>query len=144
MLQLQNFFFTINPFHLKIFGALTAFALMKRYFNGPKNNIHRTLNNQIAIITGASAGLGKENARDLLKSGATVIFACRNKEKTLSVIKSITDEKTIGNAHYMNLDLTSFSSVEKVCWLLIPCLGPWPASPSVTKVWSQVVCCHFP
>ena len=51
-------------------------------------------------------------ARDLLKSGAIVIFACRNESKTLNVIKSITDKNTIKNAFFINLDLTSYSSVE--------------------------------
>ena len=44
------------------------------------------MKNQIAIIIGASAGLGKETAKDLLNSGATVIFPFRNKSKTKSVI----------------------------------------------------------
>ena len=51
--------------------------------------------------------------KNLLKNGATVIFTCRKKEKTLSVMKAISDKKnTIRNAHYIPLELSSFKSVE--------------------------------
>lgn len=98
--------------HYKLLGLLASITLMRQYFNGPRNKIHRSLENQIAIVTGSSAGIGKETARDLLNSGATVIFACRNEQKTLEVIKQITNKETSGKAHYMNLDLTFNNSVE--------------------------------
>lgn len=41
------------------------------------------------IITGATAGIGKETARTLAKMGANIIFATRNKEKTLKTIAEI-------------------------------------------------------
>ena len=40
------------------------------------------LSGKYAIVTGCSAGIGKETARSLVKSGATVIMACRNLKKT--------------------------------------------------------------
>lgn len=49
---------------------------------GPKRSYNVDLTGKIAIVTGSSAGVGKETAKKLALRGATVIFACRNKDKT--------------------------------------------------------------
>ena len=54
-----------------------------RTFNGVD------LNGKVIIITGASAGIGKETARELAKYKATIVFACRNKLKTEPIISEI-------------------------------------------------------
>lgn len=38
------------------------------------------------MITGCSAGIGKETARDIAKTKATIVFACRDEEKTKKVM----------------------------------------------------------
>lgn len=81
------------------------------YCNGPKTKESKNMKGKIAIVTGCSAGIGKETAKDLLKKGAIVIFACRDKTKTLKVINKITNESNKENAIYIHLNLTSFKSV---------------------------------
>ena len=51
------------------------------------------LNGRIVLITGASAGCGKETARDLALRGATIIMANRNLEKSRSVIDTFREEE---------------------------------------------------
>ena len=82
------------------------------YFNGPTAKNARDLSNLIIIVTGASNGIGKETALQCLEQGAEVIFACRDEKKTLDLINSISSEKTRKKAIYMNLNLSSFKSVE--------------------------------
>lgn len=75
-----------NPKHLKaaryILGGLAAYVslslIIHRYQRGPSRSYMTNLTNQIIIITGSSAGIGKETARDLAKRGGTIIFACRD------------------------------------------------------------------
>ena len=47
-----------------------------------------SLNNKIAIVTGASQGIGKIIAFELAKSGANVICLSRNK-KALKIMKNL-------------------------------------------------------
>lgn len=47
----------------------------------------------MAIITGASDGIGYETARALAYHGAHVILACRDMEKAMSAMGKITSER---------------------------------------------------
>lgn len=47
------------------------------------------LDGQVAIITGATSGLGKVLAEDLINRGATVVLACRNLVAANEVIAEI-------------------------------------------------------
>ena len=85
--------------------------LIKKWANGPLNPIKKDLTGKLIIITGSSDGIGLEAAKDLLKSNATVIFACRNKNKTEGIINTF-PENLKKNAIFMQLDLVSFKSIE--------------------------------
>ena len=50
------------------------------------------LNNKIALVTGASQGLGFATARQLAKEGAKVIIASRNAERVQQAVAEIQDE----------------------------------------------------
>jgi len=90
---------------------LVAGYFLKRWANGPLNPVKKDLTGKLAIITGSSDGIGLITAKDLLKSNAKVIFACRNEAKTMEIINKF-PEKYRKNSVYLHLDLESFKSIE--------------------------------
>ncbi|KAI8867750.1 NAD(P)-binding protein [Ramicandelaber brevisporus] len=71
---------------------------------------------KLAIVTGASAGLGYQTARFLAERGATVVLACRNEIKTAAVIDKMIAECPVVKREqlvYLNLDLSLMSSVRR-------------------------------
>ena len=91
-------------------AGLFFISLVKRYFNGPTAKPYK-LTSKVIIVTGASDGIGRITAENLLKQGAIVVFACRNEKKTKDLINSF-EKKYQQNAIYMNLDLSSFKSIK--------------------------------
>ena len=85
------------------------FAVGNHIFAG-KCKIAHDMSGKLIIITGASSGLGKFTALELMNKGAKVIFACRNEEKTKNIFNEIPEE----NKHlaiFEQIDLSSFKSV---------------------------------
>nr|XP_018909489.1 PREDICTED: WW domain-containing oxidoreductase [Bemisia tabaci] len=72
----------------------------------------RDLSGSVAIITGASSGIGFETARSLALHGCCVVFACRSEESATSAIGKIKSERPTATCHYINLNLESLKSVE--------------------------------
>ncbi|XP_064122397.1 retinol dehydrogenase 11-like isoform X2 [Macrobrachium nipponense] len=74
---------------------------------------HVRMEGKTVIITGASAGIGKETARDLARKGARLILACRNIPKATKVAEDI--RNTTGNKqiYVKQLDTSSLASVRK-------------------------------
>ncbi|XP_076034893.1 retinol dehydrogenase 11-like isoform X2 [Oratosquilla oratoria] len=72
-----------------------------------------SMEGKVVLITGASAGLGKETALDLARRGARVIMACRNLQKATKVLEEI--RKATGNnlVEVQLLDISSMASVRK-------------------------------
>ncbi len=94
-----------------IFVFLVLLFLKYFIINKPATPLKCEMTGKIIIVTGCSAGIGKETAIELLKRGATVIWACRDEKKTLNVIKQATKSDMKGNSIFINLDLSSFKSV---------------------------------
>jgi 3-oxoacyl-[acyl-carrier protein] reductase len=67
------------------------------------------LNGRVALVTGASQGIGEAIARQLAKQGATVVCAARTEAKLVSVVASIAEAG--GKADHVVLDLASPDSV---------------------------------
>ena len=70
------------------------------------------LNNKIAIITGASSGIGKAIALAFAAEGATAVLASRNKKKLDEVAKQIAD--TGGTACVIPTDVTDEDQVMRL------------------------------
>ncbi|KAI8647366.1 hypothetical protein BD408DRAFT_378672 [Parasitella parasitica] len=71
------------------------------------------LEGKIAIVTGSNTGIGKVSALEMAKKGATVILACRNKEKTMQVVEEIKSRTDNQNVEFIPLDLLKLSSVKE-------------------------------
>jgi NAD(P)-dependent dehydrogenase (short-subunit alcohol dehydrogenase family) len=77
------------------------------------------LSDTIAVVTGASAGIGVETARALAAAGARVVLAARNAERTREAADSIRDRVPGAEVEVGLLDLTSLDSVRAfAAWYL--------------------------
>ncbi len=63
----------------------------------------------MALITGASSGLGRHFSKTLSEAGATVILSARRMDNLIELQKEIK-----GNSHTFSLDVTSIESVENL------------------------------
>lgn len=71
-----------------------------------------SLAGKIAVVTGATSGIGFEVAAALAGAGARVILASRNEAKALVAIDKIKDDNSESLVTYIPLDLTSLESIE--------------------------------
>ena len=68
------------------------------------------LEGRVALVTGASSGLGAQFARTLAKSGACVVLAARRVERLKALRAEI--EAGGGDAHVVQLDVTDIDSIK--------------------------------
>ncbi|KAF2365481.1 Short-chain dehydrogenase/reductase SDR [Trinorchestia longiramus] len=71
------------------------------------------MDGRVVIVTGSSAGLGKETALDLAGRGARVIMACRNLSKAQAVADEIIKKSGNTKVIVRQLELSDFQSVRK-------------------------------
>ena len=64
------------------------------------------------VITGANSGIGLETARYLASADATVIMACRNREKAQQAVEDIRSTTKRGELVVRDLDLASLASIK--------------------------------
>jgi 3-oxoacyl-[acyl-carrier protein] reductase len=79
------------------------------------------LSGKIALITGASQGIGRACALELANSGATVALAARSADKLAAVAAEITAAG--GTAHTYSLDVSSEDSIKACAKAVITDLG---------------------
>ncbi|KAF6757289.1 hypothetical protein DFP72DRAFT_1113173 [Ephemerocybe angulata] len=70
------------------------------------------LTGQIAIVTGANSGVGKETAKALLNHNAKVYVAARDKKRAEQAIKEL-QEMTGKESTFLQLDLSDLQSVKR-------------------------------
>lgn len=69
---------------------------------------------RVAVVSGATAGLGYETCRQLLAKGATVYALARSDDKGTKCVESLRAEKTHkGDARYAVCDLADLATVRK-------------------------------
>ena len=67
------------------------------------------LSGRVALVTGASSGLGKQFARTLSRAGAAVVLASRRTERLKELRAEIEAEG--GDAHVVEIDVTRMDSI---------------------------------
>ncbi|XP_076035011.1 retinol dehydrogenase 12-like [Oratosquilla oratoria] len=96
--------------------SLASFVLTILYgfwyrFRAGRCNSEASMKGKVVLITGASSGIGKETARDLLRRGARVIMACRNLSKAARVAEELRKNTGRQLIEMLHLDTSSMVSV---------------------------------
>ena len=68
--------------------------------------------NKVAIVTGATSGIGEGTAKAFAKEGANVVLVGRNKDKGLKIEQEIIS--TGGNAVFIRCDVSNDDEVQKM------------------------------
>ena len=98
---------------LAILTFLLIGILISNWFNGPLTDLTHSMNNKVIVITGGSRGIGLETTLDLLRQGATVIIASRDKIQANEAIESIKNKTNISRCIFMHLDLTDYDNINQ-------------------------------
>lgn len=72
---------------------------------------------KIAIVTGATSGIGYETALALYQKGAHVVVGARDRKKAIAAIKLIRKSGGTGQLTFIHLDLTSLAAVRHFAYI---------------------------
>jgi NAD(P)-dependent dehydrogenase (short-subunit alcohol dehydrogenase family) len=71
------------------------------------------LQNKVIIITGANSGIGKAAAIQLARCGATVVMACRSRERSAQALVDVRQESNSPQVYLMEVDMSSQKSIHQ-------------------------------
>lgn len=71
------------------------------------------LKDKVVIVTGANSGIGRAAALQLAKSGATVVIACRSRERGARALAEVQQASNSANVCLMEVDMSSQKSIHE-------------------------------
>jgi NAD(P)-dependent dehydrogenase (short-subunit alcohol dehydrogenase family) len=81
----------------------------------------KPIQNQVAVVFGASSGIGRATALEMAKRGARVVVAARNEDGLKSLVEEI--EKPGGTASYVVADAANFGQIDNVATFAVEKYG---------------------
>lgn len=78
----------------------------------------------VAVVTGSNTGIGRGAATELARRGATVVLACRSKDKTVPVVDEMKASTGNDSVEFLALDLGDFASVREAARQLLSTQRP--------------------
>lgn len=105
------FFTFIVRIVLCVSCASVIFYAYRYWINGKRYTKDAEFTNKVAIVTGASGGIGKEVAHGLAKRGLYVIIACNDLKSGMKTQNEIIERTGNPNVKCMHLNLGSFKSI---------------------------------
>lgn len=99
--------------YLYILAPVLAYIAFRKYqkWTCGMCTCNTQMTEKIVIVTGSNTGLGFETAKDLARRGASVILACRDRDRGVSAARKIVDITGNKKVFFKRLDLSSFDSV---------------------------------
>ncbi|KAL1617382.1 hypothetical protein SLS56_011035 [Neofusicoccum ribis] len=95
---------------------LAVLFLLKRYFGGAVNTSERNMHSKVVMITGGTAGIGAQVARELATSGAQLVLLTQHELSDPFLVDYIDDLRTTTNNALItaeHVDLASLHSIRK-------------------------------
>jgi NAD(P)-dependent dehydrogenase (short-subunit alcohol dehydrogenase family) len=87
----------------------------KRFGKAPQLEkiVQYDLRDKVIIITGANSGIGKAASIQLAKLGATVVMACRSRERGVQALDEVRSAAESSDVEMMQVDMSSQDSIRK-------------------------------